>query len=129
MTDKQTVALVFVTFGVLVAGGMAGIPKYGVWQKELSGKAQLREAEWSRQIAVQEAKAHKESAYFEAQAESIRAEGVNIANRIIGEGLKDNEEYILYLWVQGLQEDNSKVIYVPTEANLPLLEATRGLEP
>lgn len=37
-------------------------------------------------------------------------------------------EYIQYLWVQGLHDGSSEVIYVPTEANLPVLEATRGLK-
>jgi len=46
------------------------------------------------------------------------------ANKIIGDSLKDNESYLRYLWINGLSEkDNNTVIYVPTEANLPILEA------
>lgn len=30
-----------------------------------------------------------------------------------------------YIWIQGLQTNNMQVVYVPTEANLPILEATR----
>ena len=53
-----------VVLGVAVVVGtlMYVVPKYGVWQKELSGKAKLREAEWSRQIKVEEAKAALEAA-------------------------------------------------------------------
>lgn len=112
----------------LVAAGMAGCPKYEVWQKELAGKAQLKEAEWNRQIAIKEAEAKREAATALAQAEVERSKGVAEANRIIGESLKANEQYLRYLWIQGLQDGSSEVIYVPTEANLPILEATRKMK-
>jgi len=51
-------------------------PMYNVWRKELRGKADLKEAEWSRQIAIEEAKARKESATLDAEAEVERAKGV-----------------------------------------------------
>jgi hypothetical protein len=102
---------------------MVGIPRYNVWQKGLAGKALLKEAEWSRQIAIKEAEAKKESAVALAEAEVLRAKGVAEANRIIGESLKGNEGYLRYLWIQGLQDGSSEVIYVPTEAGLPILEA------
>lgn len=101
-------------------------PTYRVWQREMSGKAELAEAEWSKQIAIQEAKAKYESAIELAKAEVERAKGVAEANKIIGESLQGNESYLRYLWIQGLQDDDTNaVIYVPTEANLPILEASR----
>lgn len=106
---------------VIIAIGMYVFPQYGVWQKELSGKAQLREAEWNRQIAIQEAQATKESAKMLADAEIIRAEGIAEANRIISNSI--TTEYIKYKFVEGLNDGNTEVIYVPTEANLPILEA------
>ena len=111
----------------LVALGMWGCPRYHVWQQRLAGEAKLSEAESSRQIAVQEAKAKLESATMLAQAEVERAKGVAEANKIIGESLKDHEEYLKYLFIQGLHEGGNapQVIYVPTEANLPILEAGR----
>ena len=63
-----------------------------------------------------------------AQAEVERAKGVAEANEIIGESLKENEAYLRYLWIIGLQDGSSEVIYIPTEANLPILEATRGIQ-
>lgn len=111
---------------ILVITGLAiTIPVYKVWQKELSGKAQLKEAEWNRQIKIREAEANLEAEKLNAQAEIERAKGVAESNKIIGEGLKGNEEYIKYLWVKGLNNPQNDVIYVPTEANLPILEATR----
>jgi regulator of protease activity HflC (stomatin/prohibitin superfamily) len=112
----------------LVALGLWGCPTYNVWQKELAGKAELKQAEWNRQIKIQEANARMESAKLLAKAEVERAKGVAEANKLIGESLKGNEVYLRYLWVQGLQDGRSEVIYVPTEANLPILEATRGLK-
>ena len=107
---------------------MAGCPVYSVWQKGLSGKASLKEAEWSRQIAVKEGLAKKEAAVYLAQAEVERAKGVAEANQIIGKSLQGNEAYLRYLWIQGLQDGSSEVIYIPTEANLPILEATRKIQ-
>lgn len=112
-------------FAFLLFGVMWGYPQYNVWQKELAGKALLKEAEWSRQIAIKEAEAKKESAKALAEAEIERARGVAEANKIIGASLKGNESYLRYLWIQGLQDGSSEIIYVPTEANLPILEATR----
>lgn len=108
---------------LLFGGACATIPQYKVWSRELSGKAQLREAEWSRKIAIQEAQAKLESAQHLADAEIERARGVAEANAIIGESLKGNEAYLRYLWISGLQDGSSEVIYIPTEANMPLLEA------
>ena len=113
---------------ILIALGMAGCPVYNVWQKGLSGKASLKQAEWDRQIAVKEAQAKTQSATYLAEAEVERAKGVAEANKIIGNSLKGNDAYLRYLWIQGLQDGSSEVIYIPTEANLPLLEATRKIQ-
>ena len=123
-----------VAFVVLVGAGMAGCPRYNVWEQGLVGQAELRRAEQNRQIQIQEAMAENEAATSkaearikiataEATAEVERAKGVAEANLIIGKSLQGNESYLRYLWIQGLQDGSSEVIYVPTEANLPLLEA------
>ena len=110
--------------GVIVIAGLAfGLPQYGVWTKTLSGKAQLQEAEYTRQVAVLEAQAKKDSAQQLADAEIIRATGVAKANQIIGDSLKDNREYLQYLYITGLEEGSNKgnvTIYVPTENGLPV---------
>ena len=118
---------VFCVILVLGAIFLGGFPIYKVWQKEMSGKAQLAEAEWSKQITIEEAKAELESASLKAQSEVERAKGVAEANKIIGDSLKDNDAYLRYLWINGLQDGSSEVIYIPTEANLPILEATRSM--
>lgn len=100
-------------------------PHIHVWQQSMEGQAELARAESNRQIATCEALAKKESAKALADAEVIRAEGVAKANKIIGDSLANNEGYLRYLWVQGLQTNQMQVVYVPTEANLPIMEASR----
>lgn len=102
-----------------------GYPYINVWQQQMQGKAELAHAEYNRQIATCEALAKKESSKALAEAEVIRAEGVAKANKIIGNSLKDNESYLRYLWIQGLQTNDQTVVYIPTEANLPIMEAGR----
>lgn len=126
MSTAKMVVVGVVAVMALVASMMFALPKYRVWQRALSGEALLREAEWSRQIKIQEANADMEAAKLLATRDSLQAMGVASANRILGESLKDNEEYLRYVWItQGLATGNHDVIYVPTEANLPILEATR----
>ena len=105
-----------------------GLPIWNVWASEQSGKAELAKAEFAKQVAVQEAKAKLDSSTLLAQAEVERAKGVAQANKIIGESLHENEDYLRYLWiidVAGANVDKT-VVYVPTETNLPILEASRS---
>lgn len=117
------VALILVSIG---SGLLYGCPKYRVWQKELSGEATLKEATWSRQVAVEEARAMRESSTLLAEAEVERAKGVAAANEIIGSSLKDNWEYLQYLAIQAMGSESTQLIYVPHSGGLPLLEATRN---
>ena len=114
---------------VLIAIGMVGCPQYRVYSQRMEGQALLAHAQSSKEVAVAEAKAKMESASLLAQAEVARAEGVAKANKIIGESLKNNEAYLRYLWINDLGQNTGKtVVYVPTEANLPILEASRNAE-
>lgn len=123
-------------------------PKYNVYKKELDGQAALKEAEWSKQILIEEAKAREQAALMQAkakvtlaeaegkakivrakaegQADIERAKAAAEANRIIGESLKNNEEYLRYVWIKGLQDGKGERIYIPTEAGLPILEAGKA---
>jgi hypothetical protein len=110
---------------VIVAAAMGGCPAYNVWQQGMEGQAALAKATQDRQIKVQEAVATKEAATMLAVAEVERAKGVAQANKIIGDSLHNNEDYLRYLFVNGLENTKNQVIYVPTEAQLPILEANR----
>jgi hypothetical protein len=116
-------AIVALLFAVLSVS--AGYRYYSVWSQRKAGQARLAEAEHSRQIAVEEARAKRAAATELAAAEVERAKGVAEANRIIGESLEGNEAYLRYLWIQGLHDGHGETIYIPTEANIPILEATR----
>ena len=125
MDDFVAGCVSFILIVALVAGAAFGIPRYKVWQGQYSGKAKLIEANQTKQIQVTEAKAKKESATYEAQAEIERAKGVAQANQIIGSSLKGNHEYLMYLYIQTMENTQNQVIYVPTEGSLPILEAGR----
>lgn len=113
---------------ILTLALMIGYPKYNVWQQAMSGKAKLAEAEFSRKVAVCEAEAKKESAIYWGEAEITKAKAMAEANHILANSLKNNHEYLMYLWIESLKETRDKIVYVPTEGSLPILESTRFLE-
>ena len=79
----------------------------------------LRAEQESFQKEFELAKAKKD-----AEIEVARAEGVAKSNQIIANSISDN--YLRYKWIEGLQSsDDMTVVYVPTEANLPIMEAGR----
>lgn len=99
-------------------------PTVNVYQNKKHGEAELVRAESTRHIKVLEAQAIKESAQSLADAEVLRAIGVAKANAIIGESLKGNDGYLHYLFLEVLKEGKNQVIYIPTEASLPIIEAS-----
>jgi hypothetical protein len=111
-------------FIIVVLGGMWGCPTYNVWQQEMSGKAEFAKAEQNRRIKIEEAKANLEAEKLNAESEIVRAQGAAEAIKIENGSLTPT--YIQYLWVRQQSNLNDKtVVYIPTETNLPLLEANR----
>lgn len=106
---------------------MWGIPKYRVWSSEMAGKAEFTRAEQNRRIKIEEAKANLEAEKLNAQAEIERAKGAAEAIKIENGSLTPT--YIQYLWVrQQNATSNNRIIYIPTEAGLPILEAGKNGE-
>lgn len=108
------------------------MPKYRIYKQDRQGYANLKQQEWEKKILIEQANAENESATLKAQArikqataeseaEIVRAKGVAEANKIIANSLQGNESYLRYLWIDRLSDKS--VIYVPTEAGLPILEA------
>ena len=118
----MVLAALCITLGILMP---LILPQYEVWQQNKKGEAELARAEQNRKIAIQEAKAKEEAAHSLANAEIIRARGIAEANKIIGDSLENNEAYIHYLWIEALKESNSDIIYIPTEAGIPITESQR----
>lgn len=112
----------------LIAAFMFGYPKYKVWQQEMAGKAEFAKAEQNRKIRIEEARANLEAEKLNAQAEIERAKGAAKAIEI--ENGSITPTYIQYLWVRQQADLGDKtVIYIPTEGNLPILEAGRTAAP
>lgn len=123
-TTKKFTIMVATTIGFAILF-LVGCPQYMVYKARKDGEAQLAEAMSNRQIKIQEAHATMEAAKDLAQAEVTRAEGIAKANKIIGQSLENNKAYLDWLWIDQLEKNTNAVIYVPTEANLPILEANR----
>lgn len=100
---------------------LVGCPYYSIFVAQKDGQAQLAHATYSKEVAVATAKAKMESATYEAQADTVRAHGVARSNAIIGESLRNNQAYLYWLWIDHIEKAN--VIYIPTESNMPILEA------
>lgn len=112
----------------LIACWMFGYPHYRVWSAEQRGRAEFAEAEQNRKIRIEEAKANLEAEKLNAQAEVERAKGAAEAIRIENGSLTPT--YIQYLGVRQQSSLNDKtVVYIPTETNLPVLEASRNKQP
>jgi len=135
ITAITSIALIMLTGTISL--GMYGCPKYRIYSQTARGEADLREAEWSKKIQIEEARGKEESstmiaqarvtqARAEGEAEIVRAEATARANAIIGQSLKDNEAYLRYLWIMGLKDGSGERIYIPTEAGMPILEAGKA---
>ncbi len=126
--EKKNLGVVLLSMVIILVvcvGLFIAVPYYNVWQQEMSGRAEFAKAEQNRKIKIEEAKANLEAEKLNAQAEIERAKGAAEAIRIENGSL--TPAYIQYLWVRQQANLNDKtVIYVPTETNLPILEANRN---
>ena len=117
MAFSAIVLIILFTYGILV-----GHKYYAVWSAEMTGKARLMEASQSKQIMIESAKA-------EVEAAKLRAEAIEI----IGKKAKAYPEYRMQEFIgafgEALNNGNiNTVIYVPTEANIPIMEAGRNVK-
>lgn len=103
---------------VLVLGAWI-VPTYNVWAAGKAGEATLMRAEQEKQIQIEQAKAELESAKLRAQAIET-----------IGEMAKKYPEYREQEFIAAFGEaiqsgEIDQIIYVPTEANIPITESRR----
>ena len=116
--EGELVIVITVLFGIgLVIGLFLLWPQYNVYSQRLSGEAALAHAHAARQVLVQQAQAEKDSALLRAEAIAI-----------VGKAAHDFPEYRTQEFIGAFAEamHNGKInqiIYVPTEANIPILEA------
>lgn len=117
----RTIALIVIVALAVIGFFMYAIPVYSVWSADKHGQAEYARAEQNRKIKILEAEANLEAEKLNAQAEIERAKGAAEAIRI--ENGSITPTYIQYLWVRQQNTSANKVIYIPTEAGLPILEA------
>lgn len=126
----QDIIIAIIIIGALagsVITGMAEWPKYNIYSSRLSGKAELAKAEFNRQVLVKTAKAKEDAAKYVARADIIRASGVAKANRIIGQSLEHNEDYLTWKFIDELPQNKNQIIYVPFKGQIPFTEAGRAI--
>lgn len=128
MTDFKWFVTIALSIVLVISGLMVSLPKYNVWRSNIAiqkaenyGKAEMAQAEQNRMILIEEAKANLEAQKLNSQAEVERAKGMAKAIEI--ENGKLTDKYIHYLWVRNIDKMDGEKIYIPTEANLPILEA------
>jgi hypothetical protein len=114
---------VIVTF-LTIAIVMVGCPQYNKYRKDKAGEGALLEAESAKLVQLEEAKANLESEKLNALAEIERAKGAAEAIKIEDGQLTD--KYIRYLFVRQTDLSNAQTIYIPTEGNIPILEAGKN---
>lgn len=121
MKNSELAATGLFVLGVFaaIAAGCWGYPQYEVYLQRMEGEALLSRSEAEKRIIVEQAKAEVEAARLRAQA--IEA---------IGEAAKEYPEYrhqeFIGAFAEALKEGNiDQIIYVPTEANVPIVEVGR----
>ena len=111
---------------VVIFWSLVGYPKWRVWASHQRGLADLAQANNEQQIQIAKARARAEAAELNKKAAIIEAEAVSEQISRIGQQLTAHDLYLRWQWIKMMEENETdKVIYVPTEANLPILEATR----
>jgi hypothetical protein len=125
-TRPILIALLWVSgiavFFLMIGAMMWAWPQYASYKQEMAGQDLLKMASWNQKIALEDARSKVESSKLIAQAEIERAKGAAEATRILGEALRTNDAYLKYLWVQAMQAGTNQVIYVPTEAQVPIVD-------
>lgn len=134
MTDAQVSTLVnwLMYGGGLIAAAillwsLVGYPKWRVWAAHQEGLADLMLARNEQQIQIAEAQSRLDAAGINKKAAVIEAEAVALQIEAIGKQLTTHDLYLKWQWIKMMEDrdSSSDTIYVPTEAGLPLLEATR----
>lgn len=106
------ISTVVALVATLVVGYMSLMPEY-----------RLYKASVEKRILVEQANAEADAAVEEARAEVERAKGTAESNKIVDASI--TEPYLRYLYINSLKNTSNQVIYLPTEAGLPILEAER----
>ena len=125
---ENILLVVLAAFAIILIWILWLYPLWRVWAAHQRGLADLAQARNEQTIQVAEAQGRLNAAELNKQAAIIEAQAVAAQIKEIGEGLKQHDLYLRWQWIKMMEErDGDETIYVPTEANLPILEASRFL--
>lgn len=132
VSDPTNWKLIFEGIGMLTAIVLAwcliGYPKWRVWAAHQAGLADLQRAKNEQQIQTAQAQARLDAADLNKQAAIIEAQAVAEQIKAIGTELTAHDLYLRWQWIKMMEDahdETATVVYVPTEANIPILEANR----
>lgn len=115
--------------GAILVWFLFGYPHWRVWAAHQRGLADLAQANNDQQIQIAKANARLKAAELNKQAAIIEAQAVSAQIKEIGTELSHHDLYLRWQWIKMMEDMgeaiDTTVIYVPTEANLPILEASR----
>jgi len=107
----------FLGVGLIVGFCMIVVPQWSVWSSKLEGEAMLNKANQTKQILVTQAQAELDSA-------KLRAQAIEIVGKMAQQYPEYREQEFIGAFAEALHNGNmSQIIYVPTEANIPIIEA------
>ena len=126
--DTWVWVLIFVV-ATVVLWFLVGYPVWRVWASHQAGLADLQKAKNEQQIQIARAQSRLDAAQLNKKAAIVEAEAVAAQIDQIGTQLTEHGLYLRWQWIKMMEdhhgENDETIIYVPTEANLPILEATR----
>lgn len=120
MKDYVFAAIIFVGavigLGIAISGVMIAYGHLNVHMKRLSGQAAYAHSESERKVLVSQAEAELESA-------KLRAEAIKIVGEMAKQYPEYREQEFIGAFGDALKSDRiDQIIYVPTEANIPIIE-------
>lgn len=120
-SSKRTAILGSLIIVLIVIFSFIFFPLYNVWTSKMSGEAALAHANQARQILVTQAQAERDAAV-------LRAEAIKIVGKAAQEFPEYRQQEFIGAFAEALKDGKiSQIIYVPTETNIPIVEAGRGV--
>jgi hypothetical protein len=107
---SASIASIVLLIVTLIAGWLAIAPEYRLYRANIE-----------KRIIVTQAIAEADADREHARGEVERAKGTAAANKIVAHSI--TEPYLRYLFINNLAHTKNQIVYLPTEAGLPILEA------
>lgn len=119
ITNIITVFIFGVIAVLMLVGSLVAYGHLNVHLKRLSGQAAYAHSESERKVLVSQAEAELESA-------KLRAEAIKIVGEMAKQYPEYREQEFIGAFGDALKSDKiDQIIYVPTEANIPIIERKR----